>query len=73
MFLKLSEGISYERRNYITNGIRQHFKDFQTVLVDIESVNIALEATLIIFNLFVIIIGAIALLLAFFLLSVSTT
>ena len=42
MFVKLRKDISGERKNIITNGIRQHFKDYQTILVDIEDIDVGL-------------------------------
>ena len=73
MFVKLRKGISGERKNIITNGIRQHFKDYQTILVDIADIDEGLKAIMFMFYVFVVFIGVIALTLAFFLLSVSTT
>ena len=43
MYVKLRDDVIGDRRNIITNGIRQHFKDYQTILVDIHDVDMDLE------------------------------
>lgn len=73
MWVKLNKTITPERRDYIANGIRSFFKDDQTVLLDLEFAMTSIRSSLNLFNIFVGIIGGIALCLAFFLLMVSTT
>ena len=73
IFVKLAAGITAERREDIANGIRSHFKGDGTVLIDLEFTKTSIQSAIILFRLFVGIIGFIALTLAFFLLMVATT
>ena len=73
MFVKLQDGISTERRDEIANGIRSFFKDDATFLLDMEATVATVDNILSIFQIFVAVVGAIALILAFFLLLISTT
>lgn len=73
IFVKLNDSISEERRDFIANGIRSYFKDEQTVLLDLNFAMKAVTSSLGLFQIFVGVVGAIALSLAFFLLMVSTT
>ena len=73
MFVKLSPDISDERREFIANGIRSYFRNDITVLLDKKVAFLAIEKSLLIFQLFVALVGTIALILAFFLLLISTT
>lgn len=73
LFVKLDNTISEERRDYIANGIRSYFKDDQTVLLDLQFAMKSVTSSLQLFQIFVGVVGAIALILAFFLLMVSTT
>lgn len=61
------------RRDFIANGIRSYFRDQSTLLLDkkeaLDAVTIAVQ----VFNICVIVIGVISLVLAFFLLLISTT
>ena len=73
MFVKLSPDISDERREFLANGIRSYFRNDITVLLDKKVAFQAVEKSLLIFQLFVALVGTIALTLAFFLLLISTT
>lgn len=73
LFVKLDNTISEERRDYIANGIRSYFKDDQTILLDLQFAMKSITSSLNLFQIFVGVVGAIALILAFFLLMVSTT
>lgn len=73
IFVKLNDSISEERRDFIANGIRSYFKDDQTVLLDLQFAMKSVTSSLELFQIFVGVVGAIALCLAFFLLMVSTT
>ena len=56
----------------MANGIRRFFKDDATVLLDKNQALGSLKQSLLLFDIFVILVGMIALILAFFLLMVST-
>lgn len=73
LFVKLSPGISEVRRDFIANGIRSYFRGDFTVLLDKEAALTTVDNSLVLFDLFVILVGSIALILAFFLLLISTT
>jgi len=73
MFVKLNPNITTERREFISNGIRSYFRDDTTILLDLKSSSGDITQALTFFQIFVGIIGAIALSLAFFLLLISTT
>lgn len=73
IFVKLNSTISEARRDFIANGIRSFFKDDQTVLLDLQFAMKSVTSSLQLFQIFVGVVGAIALCLAFFLLMVSTT
>ena len=73
MFVKLSPDISDDRRDFIANGIRATFKTDTTVLLDKKVAFKAVEKSLLLFDIFVLLVGIIALILAFFLLLISTT
>lgn len=73
LFVKLKPGISQDRRDYIANGIRSYFRGDFTILLDKELALSTVEESLVLFELFVLVVGAIALILAFFLLLISTT
>ena len=73
IFVKLSPNITTERRDFIANGIRSYFKDDQTILLDLAFAMESVTSSLTLFQLFVGVVGLIALCLAFFLLMVSTT
>ena len=73
MFIKLAEDISADRREFIANGVRAYFRDDLTMLVDRQVLLRSINSTLTLFQVFVTIVGAIALILAFFLLLISTT
>lgn len=71
--MKLSANITDIRRDFIANGIRSFFRDESTFLLDVKTEQTAVGAALTVFNVMVIVIGAISLTLSFFLLLVSTT
>ena len=73
LFVKLAPNITNDRREYIANGIRSYFKGDGTVLIDLAFAMTSIEASIMLFKIFVGVIGVIALTLAFFLLLVSTT
>jgi ABC-type antimicrobial peptide transport system permease subunit len=73
LFVKLEDGITQERRDEIANGIRSFFKDSATFLLDMDATVATVDNILSIFQIFVAVVGAIALILAFFLLLISTT
>lgn len=73
LFVKLKPGITQERRDYIANGIRSYFRGDFTVLLDKQVALSTVSNSLVLFELFVVLVGAIALTLAFFLLLISTT
>lgn len=73
MFVKLDPTITQDRRDFVANGIRASFKNDMTVLVDKQVAFKAVENSLIMFEIFVGLVGIIALTLAFFLLLISTT
>lgn len=65
--------ITSERRDFVANGIRSYFRGDFTVLLDKHVALSTVKDSLILFELFVALVGAIALILAFFLLLISTT
>ena len=73
MFVELSEDISDVRRDFIANGIRSYFRDDTTVLMDRKELLSSINSSLQLFQIFVILVGTIALTMAFFLLLISTT
>ena len=73
LFVKLNPDISEDRRAFITNGIRNYFQDQTSYLLETHSVTQSFESVTSIFNIFVAVITAIALFLAFFLLLVAST
>ena len=73
LFVKLDPNINEFRREYIANGIRSYFKDDITILIDRTVLLGSINSSLMLFQLFVTIVGIIALTLAFFLLLISTT
>lgn len=73
LFVRLSPSISSARRDYISNSIRSFFKDQSVILFDKKDALDAVHSSMVIFQIFVVIVGSIALLLAFFLLLISTT
>jgi ABC-type antimicrobial peptide transport system permease subunit len=73
LFIKLNPNITAMRREEIANGVRSYFRDSFTILIDLKEALTAVDASLLLFTVFVSVIGIIALTLAFFLLMVSTT
>ena len=73
MFVKLHPNITDSRRDQLANDIRSYFKDDKTVLLDKKVALKAVANSLLLFELFVGLVGVIALTLAFFLLLISTT
>lgn len=73
IFVKLAPNITDSRRQEVANGIRSYFKSDRTILLDKKVAFNALDSTLTFFQLFIGIVGVIALIMAFFLLLISTT
>lgn len=73
MFVSLDPNIADYRREYIANGIRSYFRDDLTILIDRKTLLDSINSSLLLFQVFVTIVGIIALTLAFFLLLISTT
>ena len=73
MLVKINPNVTDERRAYISNGIRSYFRDETTVLLDLKDSMVSIDTSLMLFQIFVGIVGLIALILAFFLLLISTT
>lgn len=73
MWVKLSPNITEDRIEQIADGIRSYFRDDRTILIEQGAALKEVNSTLVLFDLFVGLVGAIALTLAFFLLLVSTT
>lgn len=73
LFVKLSPNCTSDRREEIANGIRAYFRGETTILLDLAAAQRAIADSLALFQIFVGVVGAIALTLAFFLLLVSTT
>ena len=69
----MNPNITDTKRDYVANGVRAFFTDKTTVLYSKASVTSTLRSTGLVFNVFVGLIGAIALTIAFFLLLISTT
>ncbi len=68
----MKEGLSQFRREYISNGIRAFLRDDLSLVFDIKDLRASLESSIFLFQLFSMIVGIIALILAFFLLLTST-
>jgi hypothetical protein len=73
LFVNISPNCTRDRREQIANGIRSFFRDEMTILLDLDVAMQAVQSSLTLFQIFVGIVGFIALTLAFFLLLVSTT
>ncbi len=75
LLVKYAGNITYERREYIINGLRSLFPTGidQPIIVDVLSIINSLNTIDIVFNFIVLIIGIISLILTFFLLLVATT
>jgi len=73
LFIKLSANVTDDRRQQIADGVRSYFRDEMTILLDLKEAMTAVNSSLMLFQVFVALIGVIALTLAFFLLLVSTT
>jgi hypothetical protein len=69
----LADDITDERRSEIANGVRSQFKDDACFLLDMKLAIQSIDDVLNIFQIFVAVVGGIALILAFFLLLISTT
>mmetsp|Transcript_45905 Transcript_45905/g.33658 ORF Transcript_45905/g.33658 Transcript_45905/m.33658 type:complete len:197 (-) Transcript_45905:40-630(-) len=72
LFVQLAEGISQERRSFITNGLKAYIDSDFTLLVDSEVLQTNLDATMQLVVILLAIIAFIALILTFFLLLIST-
>ena len=69
----MNSSISLDRRTFITNGLRSFFLDDLTFLLDSKDLHDSVAGNLGMFQIFVGIVGTIALTLSFFLLLISTT
>ena len=72
-FIKLNASVSEDRRAQLTNGLRSFFLDDLTILLDNQVLHDSVASNLGMFQIFVGIVGFIALTLSFFLLLISTT
>ena len=72
LFVRLKPGLPRYRRELIANGVRSFLRDDLSFAFDIEDLRRSLKSSLSLFDLFSIVVGAIALILAFFLLLTST-
>ena len=73
LYVRLVSGISAPNREEVGNGIRSYFKDDITFMLDRQQSLDAIQTSLMLFQIFVTIVGIIALTIAFFLLLISTT
>lgn len=73
VFIKLNPDITQERREQIADGIRAYFRDDTTLLLDKKTALDSINSSLQLFQIFNGLVGGIALILAFFLLLISTT
>jgi ABC-type antimicrobial peptide transport system permease subunit len=73
LFVRLKQGLPLYRREYIANGIRSFLRDDLSVVFDLEDLKASVQSSLDLFSLFSVIVGIIALILAFFLLLTSTS
>lgn len=73
LFVKLNPDISDSKRIFISNGIRNFFRDQTTVMLETNDVVKSFNSVSQIFNIFIAIIASIALFIAFFLLLVAST
>ena len=72
LFVRLKPDLPKYRREYIANGLRALLRDDISFVFDIQDLRATLDSSLQLFSLFSIIVGTIALILAFFLLLTST-
>jgi len=72
MFVRLAPNITEERKDFISNGIRSYLRGETQVVLDTSFALESLNSSSVLFQVFVMIVGVIALTLAFFLLMVST-
>ena len=75
MFVKLADGISADKQNEVVNGLRNKLGSGNRTIVmfQLRDIKEATETFRVIFEIFVALIGAIALIISFFLLLTSTT
>jgi len=69
----LKKGISEDRRKQIVNGFKNYFPAPQNLVLDVEEIQAALRGSLVLFQIYVGVLGAISFSLAFFLLLIQTT
>jgi ABC-type antimicrobial peptide transport system permease subunit len=72
LFVRLKKDLPQYRREYISNGLRAFLRDDLSFVFDINDMRATLESSISLFDLFSVIVGIIALILAFFLLLTST-
>lgn len=73
LYVKLSPDITSDQRLYVANGIRNYFIGVSSVLVVKNDIVATVTQVSTAFNIFIYIVGAISLFLAFFLLLIATT
>ena len=71
LLVKLEDGVDKTDREIIANGIRTHFKDDSTFLLDVVELAEVADLTIVVMEIFFLVVGIIALILAFFLLWTS--
>lgn len=71
MLIKLKDGLSKKNREIIANGIRTFFRDDTTIMIDVIDLLDVTELTVLVMQMFFLFVGALALVLAFFLLWTS--
>lgn len=72
LFVKLDPNVTAEKRLFIANGMRALFRDQVTLFMDTTQLIDQLKSTMLVFDIFIVIIALISLTLTFFLLLVST-
>lgn len=73
LFVKLKDGISTEDENMIVNGLRNTFQSRTVGMLNLSDVLVVISSFDIVRTTFVLLVGTIALIIAFFLLLTSTT
>jgi len=73
LFVRLKPDLPQYRREFIANGLRSYLRDDLSVVFDLKDLQASVQSSLDLFSLFSIIVGIIALVLAFFLLLTSTS
>jgi ABC-type antimicrobial peptide transport system permease subunit len=71
MLIKLKDGVGKKDREIIANGVRTFFRDDTTMMFDVIDLLGVMELTVLVMEMFFLFVGALALVLAFFLLWTS--